>query len=116
MDWIREWFSRQPSTQRFFGNSSEPLDHWLRPLPEVPGERFFGSSTPSNHTLFEAIFKWIEEELVKFYLYIRPTLPELITLALCGCALCLIVTGDNSKWYGRIVMISLVGASILVMF
>jgi len=115
MEWIKQWFTRNPSsTDRFFGSSPPAVEHWLRQLPENPPERFFGNPSSGNSAVIDAILRWIERGVVALYNYIRPSLPEIITLAIVGCALALMVTGDNNKWYGRIVMVGVVGFAILM--
>lgn len=87
---------------------------YMKDMTKVP-ERFFGDSTPSNHTFFEKLFEWIGRGCSNFFQYIRPSLPELITLAVMVCALALIITGENQKWYSRLAMVGFVGAAVLIM-
>ena len=115
-EWLLQLFQNR-GTDRFFGTAPTPYEHmtpYLKDIENMP-ERFFGKSTPTNHTFFEKLFEWIGKGLSNFFQYIRPALPELITLALMICALGLMITGENHKWYSRLAMVGFAGAAILIM-
>lgn len=109
----------EPPT-RFYGNSvwEQYWRQFLTRIPpgtENPPDRFFGDS-PDTPNIILDILEWAGRGIYNFAVnVVLPVLPELVTLAVVGCAICLMVTGESSKWWGKMTMVFLVGASILMM-
>jgi hypothetical protein len=61
----------------------------------------------------EAILAGILRALSAFLGSLRPVLPEIATLGVMACAICMMVTADVGKWLGRAMLITLIAVTWL---
>jgi hypothetical protein len=59
----------------------------------------------------EAILVLILKGLAGLVGSLTPVVPELATMGVVGCALCMIATADVGKWLGRAVFITVVAVT-----